>query len=228
MSDSLEKLEEMSAFFNSRAETYNTVHLEHVGGIENKHIIASFLPEHTKTLIDFGIGTGLELEAIYKRFPGIEVTGLDLAEDMLRTLKKSYPDKKISLHCESYLDYDFGECRYDVALSVMTLHHYDYKTKVGLYRKIRNCIKENGVYIECDYMLSEQEHENAQEMETFYFSEYARLKAEQGITDNREYHYDTPCTVANQIKMLLEAGFKNVSEVWRRKGGNAIILVAEK
>ena len=53
-------LEEMSAFFNRVAANYNTVHLEHVGGIESKHIIASFLPKHTKTIIDFGIGTGLD------------------------------------------------------------------------------------------------------------------------------------------------------------------------
>ena len=222
-----EMLEEMSGFFNARAEKYNKVHIEHIGGgIESKHIIASFLPSHISTIIDFGIGTGLELEGIFKRFPDAEVTGLDIAEDMLRILKESYPGKNINLHCESYLEYDFGNCLYDAALSVMTLHHYDYETKVNLYRRIRDCVKENGIYIECDYMLSEYEHEDAQELENFYFAEYARIKAAQGIADDREYHYDTPCTVTNQIKMLHEAGFINVKEVWRR--GNTVILTAEK
>ncbi|MDR3165596.1 MAG: class I SAM-dependent methyltransferase [Synergistaceae bacterium] len=219
-------LEEMSAFFNSRSEIYNAVHLEHVGGMESKQIIASFLPSHTKTIIDLGIGTGLELEAIFKRFPDAEVTGLDIAENMLKLLKESYPDKHIKLHCGSYLDYDFGNCRYDAALSVMTLHHYTHKTKTDLYRRIHNCVRQNGVYLECDYMLSEREYENALEMENFYFSEYERLKYEQGITDEREYHYDTPCTVPNQIKMLLEVGFTDVGEVWRK--GNAIVLIARK
>jgi tRNA (cmo5U34)-methyltransferase len=221
-----EMLEEMSAFFNSRSEIYNAVHLEHVGGMESKQIIASFLPSHTKTIIDLGIGTGLELEAIFKRFPDAEVTGLDIAENMLKLLKESYPDKHIKLHCGSYLDYDFGNCRYDAALSVMTLHHYTHKTKTDLYRRIHNCVRQNGVYLECDYMLSEREYENALEMENFYFSEYERLKYEQGITDEREYHYDTPCTVPNQIKMLLEVGFTDVGEVWRK--GNAIVLIARK
>ncbi|MCL2081022.1 MAG: class I SAM-dependent methyltransferase [Oscillospiraceae bacterium] len=219
-----EMLEEMGAFFNSRAEKYNAVHLEHVGGIESKQIIASFLPEHTETVIDFGIGTGLELEAIFRRFPNVEVTGLDIAEKMLQLLIKSYPDKKINIYCESYLDYDFGVSLYDAALSVMTLHHYDHRTKTGLYRKIYNCIKPNGVYIECDYML--HKYENAQAMEDFYFSEYKRLKAEQGITDNREYHYDTPCTVANQIKMLFDAGFASVKEMWRKE--NTVVITAYK
>jgi len=221
-----EKLEEMSAFFNKRSKDYNTVHLGHVGGIESKHIIASFLPDHTKTIIDFGIGTGLELEGIFKRFPDAEVTGLDIAENMLQVLKESYPGKNIKLHCESYLDYDFGVNLYDVALSVMTLHHYTHEVKTELYQRIYNCLKPNGVYVENDYMLSEHVHENAQEQEEFYFSEYERLKAEQGITDNQEYHYDTPCSVSNQIKMLKAAGFSKINEVWRK--GNGVILVAEK
>jgi len=222
-----EKLEEMSDFFNARVETYNVVHPGHIdGGMESKNIIASFLPDHTKTIIDFGIGTGLELERIFNRFPNVEVTGLDIAENMLHLLKESYPGKNINLYCASYLDYNFGNCRYDVALSVMAFHHYTHEVKTNLYRKIYDCISQNGVYIECDYIITEREQEKAQEIEDFFFSEYKRLKDEQGITDDREYHYDTPCTLANQIKMLFDAGFTKVKEVWHRK--NTAILVAEK
>jgi len=222
-----EPLEEMSAFFNARSFDYNKIHLEHVGGIESKNIIASFLPDHTRTIIDFGIGTGLELEAIFKRFPDVEITGLDIAEKMLDILRETYLDKNIKLHCESYLDYDFGVELYDAAISVMTLHHYSHDVKTGLYRKIHNCIKKNGIYIENDYMLSDERHINAQELEDHYFSEYDRLKSEQSLFDDNEYHYDTPCTVSNQIKMLLAAGFKDVKEVWRNSG-NSVMLVAEK
>ncbi len=61
-----EVLEEMSDFFNSRAQIYDQTHLEHVGGIECKNIIASFFPPDTNTMIDLGVGTGLELEAIFE------------------------------------------------------------------------------------------------------------------------------------------------------------------
>ena len=85
-------------------------------------------------------------------------------------------------------------------------------------------MNENGVYIECDKMVSEQAEEN------FYFAEYERLKQEQGINDNQAYHYDTPCTVSNQKKMLLAVGFSQVQEVWRKDSerGLIIILVARK
>lgn len=221
------ELIEMKEFFNDRAEIYDTVHVGHIdGGMESKRILASFLPKHTKTLIDIGIGTGLELDEIFRCFPDITVTGLDIAENMLKLFKDKYPEKNIFLHCGNYFDYNFGNEIYDAALSVMTLHHYDHKTKTDLYRKIHKCLNRNGVYIECDYMLSEDEYENPQEQEDLFFSEYKRLKEEQGIVDDKEYHFDTPCTVSNQKKMLLDAGFINVKEVWRRK--NAVILIAEK
>jgi tRNA (cmo5U34)-methyltransferase len=219
-------LEEMGAFFNNRAKVYEKEHLEHIGGIESKNILVSFFPLHTKTMIDLGIGTGLELDAIFQHFPEIEVTGLDIAEDMLKLLQQKYPDRKINLLCESYLRHDFGNCLYDVALSVMTLHHYTHQTKTDIYRKIYQSLRPDGIYIECDYMLSEHEYENPQEMEDFYFSEFERLKEEQGINDNREYHFDTPCTVINQKKMLQEAGFSNVREAWQEK--NTVILLADK
>jgi hypothetical protein len=75
-------------------------------------------------------------------------------------------------------------------------------------------------------MLSEQEFDNAQELEDLYFSEYKRYIEEQGLSNDREYHYDRPCTVSNQKKMLSEARFKNIREVWRR--GSTVILVADK
>jgi tRNA (cmo5U34)-methyltransferase len=141
-------------------------------------------------------------------------------------LVKKYPDRKIRLYHESYLDYDFGGCRYDVAMSAMTLHHYHHQTKTDIYRKLHSSLKNNGIYIECDFMLSEHEYENPQEMEDFYFSEFERLKREQGVTDNREFSFDTPCTVSNQKKMLFVVCFSNVKEVWRKK--NVVILVADK
>jgi len=221
----IDELEEMSEFFNARAESYDAVHVTHLaGGIESKHIIASFLPEHTQSIIDFGIGTGLELEGIFKRFPDVEVTGLDISGNMLQLLTEKYHEKNIRLHQKSYLDFDFGRSCFDVALSVMTLHHYDHETKTELYRRIHDCIKHNGIYIECDYILTESEHEDVQALEDFYFSEYERIKTEKGITDDREYHYDTPCTLSNQIKMLLNAGFKSAEVVKQWK--NSCIIIA--
>jgi hypothetical protein len=69
-------------------------------------------------------------------------------------------------------------------------------------------------------MVAEQAEED------FFFCESRRLRREQGIPDGEFYHYDTPCTVDNQIKMLRKAGFITVEMAWRAE--NTTILVAQK
>ncbi len=222
-----DKLEEMGAFFNARCETYDEVHTNGIsGGPESKRVPALYLPEDCKDLLDLGIGTGLELEEIFRRFPDIRVTGVDLSSGMLSLLREKYPGKSIDVHQMSYFDFDMGENRYDAALTVMTLHHYTHEVKTELYRRILKSVKPGGVYVECDYMIPEGEVEDPQAAEDFFFAEYERLKREQGLERALEYHYDTPCTVKNQVEMLRAAGFQKVEEKWR--SGSTVVLVGEK
>lgn len=100
------------------------------------------------------------------------------------------------------------------------MHHFSHNDKIKLYTKIFQALNNNGQYIECDYMVIEQEEED------FYYSENRRIRSEQGILDGEFYHYDTPCTIQNQKNMLLSAGFKSVDFLWRE--GNTTILVAKK
>jgi len=226
-------LTEMRNFFNNIASDYDKLIVDKSDAdMESKQLVANFLPKHTETLIDFGIGTGLELDSIFKKFPGITVTGLDYSENMLQILKVKYSNRNIRLHCESYLDYDFGHEQYDAALSIKTLHHYDHDVKTSLYRRIHACLNANGVYIECDKIAATQTEED------FHFAEYKCLKQSQGLPDEYECHYDTPCTLENQTKMLFDAGFCNVREVWRSEykpllashiaTGAIVILIADK
>lgn len=39
---------------------------------------------------------------------------------------------------------------------------------------------------------------------------FTSLKAEQNITDDEFYHYDTPLTVTHETEALLKAGFSSV------------------
>ena len=217
-----EKLTEMREFFNQRSPDYDRIHAGAIGGgIESKNILASFIPQNTKTLLDIGIGTGLELTEIFKRFPDIEVTGLDIAEKMLELCQRRCEGKKLNLIRKSYLDFDFCENSYDAVMSVMTLHHYNHEIKTELYKKIRHSIKPGGVYIESDYVITKR-GEQGQALEDFYFSELQRMRKEQKLDNTLEYHYDTPCTVENQLRMLENAGFTKI-EIMREYENNLII-----
>ena len=65
-----------------------------------------------------------------------------------------------------------------------------------------------------------------QQEEDHWFSENEKLRKEQGIVGDEFYHYDTPCTVDNQIKLLKKAGFGSVEQVFRME--NTTMLIAKK
>ncbi len=213
-------LEEMASFFSSRIDKYDAHMLRE--GNEMYVATAKLVPTTSGIrLLDLGCGTGLELDEIFKFNPTVKVTGIDLAEKLLEKLSRKHAARKsqLNLILADYFKYDFGEDVFDVALSVQTLHHFTYEEKIGLYKKIYISLKPDGLYIESDYMAATQEFEN------HHFAENKRLRAEQGIQEGY-YHYDTPCTVENQIGMLKKAGFKSVETHRRRVNG--AILVAKK
>ena len=215
-------IESMSNFFAARVEGYDEHMINNVEGCREGYVkMASVIPPSTQMLLDLGCGTGLELEEIFKRFPNVQVTGIDLTRQMLDKLEQKYQDKNITLICADYFKTDLGTDRFDCAISFETMHHFATDAKTKLYRRICNAIKSGGCYIECDYMVETQAEQE------FLFAEAARLRREAGVTnDNTFYHIDTPCTIHNQEKMMLEAGFDRVEQIFRI--GNTSILIAKK
>lgn len=78
-------------------------------------------------LLNLGCGTGLELDEIFRYHPDIQVTGIDLSEEMLHMLRKKHPDKKMKLVAGDYFKEPFGTACFDVAVSFETLHHFTEK-----------------------------------------------------------------------------------------------------
>lgn len=217
----MDTLEKMDDFFTERVESYDEHMLETMEGCREGYLkMAELLPENCLSLLDLGCGTGLELDAIFRRFPALVVTGIDLTAAMLEKLREKHPDKTLHLICGSYFDVPFGEQCFDCAVSFQTMHHFSHEEKTGLYRKVLNALKPGGCYIECDYMVIDQEEED------FYYAENARMRKEMNLPEHEFYHYDTPCTIENQKAMLLTAGFSDVQNVFRIE--NTTILVAVK
>ncbi len=214
-------LEKMSDFFAARVDGYENHMLNNVEGCKEGYVkMAELLPRTTVNLLDLGCGTGLELDEIFKTHPNIKVTGIDLTKAMLDVLKEKHPDKDLTLIHGSYFDYDFGRERFEAVISFQSLHHYSHEQKIKLYSRVYSALKPGGRYIECDYMVTEQKEED------FYFKEYERIRKEQNIPEGEFYHYDTPCTIDNQLKMLRIAKFEKVEMVWRRE--NTTIILADK
>ena len=156
-------------------------------------------------LLDLGCGTGLELEAYFDLCPTACVTGIDLSSKMLDTLKTKFKCRNLNLITGSYFDVPFGNCRFDAAVSVESLHHFTKQEKTALYTKLYDALKTDGYFILTDYFASSVEEES------MHRTNLQKLKEEQNITGNEFYHYDTPLTVSNECDALTSAGFRNVS-----------------
>ncbi len=214
-------MEKMSDFFTAHVEGYDEHMLTNVEGCKEAYKKMSMLvPKTCTTLLDLGCGTGLELDEIFKVMPNIKVTGIDLTQAMIDKLSQKHQDKSLNLICDSYFDVDLGMSEYDCAISFQTMHHFSHEDKIKLYKKIYNSLKPNGVYIECDYMVENQKDED------YYYAENIRIRKELNISENEFYHYDTPCTIENQLSMFKVAGFKNVEKVFRIE--NTTIIITHK
>lgn len=217
----MQSLESMSDFFTARVDGYDEHMLSNVEGCAQGYAeMASLVPNECETLLDLGCGTGLELDEIFKRFPAMRVTGIDLTQAMLDKLRQKHPDADMKLICSSYFDVPLGRESFDCAASFQTMHHFSHEVKLGLYSRIFDAVKSGGSYIECDYMVERQQEEDR------LFAENSRIRRELGIPEDAFYHFDTPCTVDNQIMLLKRSGFSSVENVFRI--GNTTILVASK
>ena len=198
-------LEKMGAFFEARLDGYDAHMMTNIESAEEFYpFTARCLPrEPGVKILDLGCGTGLELGEYFALNPTARVTGIDLAAGMLRALEEKFPERDVTLICGSYFDEPFGE-GFDGAVSVESLHHFTQAEKIPLYRKLRDALKDGGAFILTDYFSLTDEEEQ------YHRAELLRLKAQQGITDQEFYHYDTPLTVQHETDALLAAGFSTV------------------
>src|SRR6056297_1803841 len=201
------KPEKMRDFFKARVDGYDEHMRMNVDGFKQIYTVVAdpIVPsQQAVDLLDLGCGTGLELEAVFQKLPNARVTGVDLSKEMLNRLGKKYADKheQITLAVGSYLDMSFPEKRYDYALSVMTLHHLTREEKVAVYEKIFHTLKDEGIYIEADYVVSPSE-------EADRYRRYLEIKDAHAITDMHNYHVDIPFSQKTQMQCFQQAGFES-------------------
>lgn len=214
-------LEHMGDFFNRRIDGYEEHQIKYVdGGSELYAVTAALLPKEPRAeILDLGCGTGLELDAYFPLNPTASVTGIDLADKLTDELLRKHAGKNVQVILASYFDEPFGISLYDAAVSVMSLHHFTKEQKIPLYRKLKAALKPDGIFVLTDYLAPDDDFEASR------FAELARRKAEDGITDDDFYHFDTPLTVAHETEALRAGGFTQI-EI-RANWGNTYVLTAK-
>lgn len=181
-------------FFNRKIEEYDATHANFM---KTKNELCSYLPQDVTKILDLGVGTGLELIEIFKKYPNVDVTAIDISEKMLEKLRQRDFSDHIHIIQDNFFDVDFGD-DYDAVISTSALHHFLLKDKLVLYKKIYQALKIGGVFLNADKIVNtDLEEEEAIE----YYKLYAHEKP----------HIDRPLSIHHEKEILKEAGFQNIN-----------------
>lgn len=96
-----------------------------------------------ESLIDIGCGTGQLLHQISQEYPGIKLTGIDKAQEMIsKCLEKNIP---ANLICGDIGELEAETDQFDLAICCHSFPYYKEKAKIS--EKIHEMLNENGMAV---------------------------------------------------------------------------------
>ena len=191
--DLQERCASMKAFFDWKADGFDDVHMSLV---ESKVAVTESLPDGIGRVLDLGVGTGMELYALTKRFPDVQVTGIDISPNMLEYIRSRPFADRVKCVVGDFFEVEFGE-GYDAVISTSALHHFAPEDKAALYRKVYDCLRPGGWFVNAD-RFTDTEEETA---------EFYRYFLEHKLDSN---HCDTPLHVGLEEALLTDAGLTDI------------------
>lgn len=144
---------------------------------------------------------------MFERFPQANVVGIALSAKMLNELaRKDQPwQAHLRLIRGFFLELDLGKSTYDAVISSMALHHWIPGVKLRLYERIRIALRRGGVFVNDDYVTTEQE--STERLASFKAS---------CISDRHLQHIDLPLSIQQEQELPQEAGFPAIRLAFRR------------
>lgn len=86
--------------------------------------VAELIPDRDyRTILDVGCGTGYLCRELRQRFPSAQVTGVDIAHEMIRVASAADPEG--TYICRDFTGMAFPDGKYDLIVSTSALHWTD-------------------------------------------------------------------------------------------------------
>lgn len=178
------------------------------------------LPFHDKEkikVLDLGCGTGNISKEVKEHFPNAQITCVDMAENMIQIAKsKLAPYSDIEFKIADFRDLDFKES-YDGVISSLALHHLQREEQKSFYCRIKEFLKDGGVFYNADNIIGSSPHLNHVYMNKwveFMLDSHSQEEIET-IWLPRYREEDFPSPLRSHIQWLEEAGFQEVDVVWK-------------
>ncbi|HWQ47560.1 MAG TPA: methyltransferase domain-containing protein [Methanosarcina sp.] len=177
--------------------------------------VASVSKENPK-ILDIGAGTGLLSAFLIERYPDASFTLIDLSEKMLDIAKDRFRgNSNIKYIVADYSKYSFVE-KYDMVVSALSIHHLEDEEKKEIYKKSHSLLKQNGIIINADQVHGETPFiEDLNKRIWRQYIENSGLPEEEILAGYERIKLDKESTLDQQIKWLKEAGFCDVSCIYK-------------
>ena len=188
-----ERNETVRNFFNEKIDSYDDVHAQYM---DTKAVLGDNLDKNSKNILDLGGGTGLELIHLFELYPDAHVTVIDITENMVEKLKTRDFADKVTAICGDFFEVNFGK-DYDAVISTSALHHFKKDEKVILYKKIYDCLKDGGQFLNSDFIAEDEDFEKEQLYELD--NEFDKYR-----------HIDIPMTIDHELEVLKKVGFNDI------------------
>ncbi|MDA3927761.1 MAG: methyltransferase domain-containing protein [Prolixibacteraceae bacterium] len=174
---------------------------------------ASIYNPNAHAIMDLGCGGGNYIVKLTALLPNVDVTLVDLSENMLKTASKRVNyniSGKVSTIQSDFRSANFGIEKFDIITAATTLHHLRSKDEwILVFDKIYKALKPGGSFWITDVIL----HANPRLDELMHQGWFNTLESNVGIEKlnwvKEQYHKEyTPVTLNFQLDLMKEVGFK--------------------
>jgi tRNA (cmo5U34)-methyltransferase len=174
----------------------------------------------TPEVLDLGAGTGLLSSVLSAAVPGVRLTLVDAAPQMLAVAAERLAARGVA-HRVVVADLvdPLPAGRYDAVVSALAIHHLDDSAKRDLYRRAAAALVPGGVFVNAEQVAGPTP-ELDRRYHDVWLAQVAALGSDAAEIAAAEQRmaYDRPTPVTDQCRWLTEAGLADVDcffKAWR-------------
>jgi len=176
------------------------------------------------SVVDLGTGTGALSHRLLDRFPQARLMCVDMTEGMLDKARERFAHyPSVSYVLKDFYDLVIPPGQ-DAVIASLSLHHLiTDDDKRSFYRKVHGSLREGGVFVNADAVLSSDPW-----VEALYkrkWREFMSLSLDgKGVEEVMERHQreDSLPVLSAQLKWLDEVGFSKTDIIWKNYMGAVV------
>jgi tRNA (cmo5U34)-methyltransferase len=185
-------------------------YLARIGGIEarvaGEKVLATLLPDSTRTVLDLGCGDGRLAAVVLDHCPSVEkVVAVDSSPAMLAHARRRFDgDGRVTVRAWNLEEPLTALGSFDVITAGFSIHHVDDQRKRALFGEVRRLLAPAGLFANLEVVASATPELHRQFLELIGRKE-----------DDPE---DQLAGVEDQLRWMRQAGLEQVDCFWRWRG----------